>query len=135
MWWWGEARQESSALETFTFTPCNKSICVYQCRAARLSTQQSFSLPEIMDTRSQQHIFSAVVARVRCSLLASVIFICMLPSLGVYKYTPVIHIYLYITISNATKEHYCRVNFVSTKEMLRSFPVAKTGLMKLCIEK
>lgn len=54
-------------------------------------------------------------------------FICMLPSLGVYKYTPVIHIYLYITISNATKEHYCRVNFVSTKEMLSSFPVAQTG--------
>lgn len=54
-------------------------------------------------------------------------FICMLPSLGVYKYTPVIHIYLYITISNATKEHYCRVNFVSTEETLRSFPVAKTG--------
>lgn len=80
-----------------------------------------------MDTRSQQHVSQCCGKASAMQFTCLCYFICMLPSLGVYKYMPVIHIYLYITISNATKEHYCRVNFVSTEEMLRSFPVAKTG--------
>lgn len=111
-----------SVIETFA-APATK---VFQSRTDRLFTQQSFSLPEIMDTYSQQHI-QCCGNKSEMQFTCLCYFICMLPSLGVYKYTPVIHIYLYMTISNATKEHYCRVNFVSTKETLRSFPVAKTG--------
>lgn len=72
LWLEGKARQESSVFEAFAFTSCDKSTCMYESRTVKLSSQQCFSLPEIMDTRSQQHAVSAVVRRVRCSLLASV---------------------------------------------------------------